>query len=256
MLERLGELGAAAEQLNGGRAEAMSRDLRAPAGGVFTGEDWRLDPRVMLQAMVRAFLALGGERRHAGLAALAPGSARLQDGERVAADAVVLATGLAPQDLAEPLPELACLEPIKGQILRFSGGNPRSGPCVRAPGIYVAPSVGAVVAGATMEPGLDDRLVDPAVVARLQSLASDLFPPLARLTPAAAAGVRSATPDGLPMVGSSSHPGLFLALGARRNGWLLAPLMAEVLADRIAGAAPGVWAARLDPERFGLSRPG
>ncbi len=256
VLERLGELGAPAEQLSGARAEAMSQDLKAPAGGVFTGEDWRLDPRATLQAMERAFLALGGERRHAGLAAFAPGGALFQDGERLATDAVVLATGLAPRDLAEPLPELDCLEPIKGQILRFHGASPRSGPCVRAPGIYVAPSTGAVVAGATMEPGLDDLQVDPAAVARRQSLASGLFPPLAALEPAPAAGVRSSTPDGLPMVGPSSRSGLFLAVGARRNGWLLAPLMAEVLADRIAGAAPGGWAERLDPARFGLSQPG
>ena len=76
------------------------------------------------------------------------------------------------------------------------------------------------------------------------------------MIPTGAAGVRSATPDGLPMVGPSSAPGVFLAMGARRNGWLLAPLMAQVLSDQLAGAAPAPWAGLFRPSRFGLSPPG
>ncbi len=41
-----------------------------------------------------------------------------------------------------------------------------------------------------------------------------------------------------------------LALGARRNGWLLAPLMAQIVADRLAGADAGPWAGALDARRF------
>ena len=44
-----------------------------------------------------------------------------------------------------------------------------------------------------------------------------------------AAGVRAATPDGLPLVGFSRTPGVILAVGARRNG------RAEILA----GLSPG-----------------
>jgi glycine oxidase len=41
-----------------------------------------------------------------------------------------------------------------------------------------------------------------------------------------------------------------LALGTRRNGWLLAPLIAEIVADQLAGAEPAIHAARFAPDRF------
>jgi glycine oxidase len=41
-----------------------------------------------------------------------------------------------------------------------------------------------------------------------------------------------------------------LAVGARRNGWLLAPLIAQVVTACVTGRDPGPYAARLDPGRF------
>jgi glycine oxidase len=67
----------------------------------------------------------------------------------------------------------------------------------------------------------------------------------------ASAGVRSATPDGLPLVGESSRPGVFLALGARRNGWLLAPMIAGLMARSLAGKD---LPARLHARRFDVAR--
>ncbi|MEJ0067102.1 MAG: hypothetical protein WDM85_18215 [Caulobacteraceae bacterium] len=43
-----------------------------------------------------------------------------------------------------------------------------------------------------------------------------------------------------------------LALGARRNGWLLAPLIARMLADHLAGRPSSPLAAAFDPGRFKL----
>ena len=62
--------------------------------------------------------------------------------------------------------------------------------------------------------------------------------------------VSAATPDGLPMVGWSARPDRLLAVGARRNGWLLAPLVARTIAAYLADEDPGPYAARLDPRRF------
>ena len=52
------------------------------------------------------------------------------------------------------------------------------------------------------------------------------------------------------LVGFSRAPGVIVAAGARRNGWLLAPLVAHLVTALAAGAEPGRWAARLDPRRF------
>ena len=42
----------------------------------------------------------------------------------------------------------------------------------------------------------------------------------------------------------------FESAGARRNGWLLAPLVAEVVTAYALDAEPGPWAARMAPSRF------
>jgi glycine oxidase len=43
---------------------------------------------------------------------------------------------------------------------------------------------------------------------------------------------------------------VFLAVGARRNGWLLAPLVADIVTAAVTGKDGGPWASRLDPSRF------
>jgi glycine oxidase len=61
--------------------------------------------------------------------------------------------------------------------------------------------------------------------------------------------VRASSPDGLPLAGASAERGLFLATGARRNGWLLAPLVAETVVAAVAGTAVPA-AGLLNPARF------
>jgi glycine oxidase len=98
-----------------------------------------------------------------------------------------------------------------------------------------------------MEPG---RTADPAAARQLNAIAKAHFPELAGLEPAINWGVRAGTKDGLPLVGPSSRPGILVAVGARRNGWLLAPLVAEMTAAYLAGADPGGYARAFDPRRF------
>ena len=100
-----------------------------------------------------------------------------------------------------------------------------------------------------MERGRDDRTVDPAAIAALRDAASRAAPTLADAPLIKAwAGVRPMSPDGWPIVGSSGPPGCFAAAGHSRNGWLLAPLTAEIIADMMftgATAPP-----EFDPRRF------
>ena len=202
--------------------------------GLFTGEDWRLEPLSALLAAAAALQEAGGR--------IVAESLEVRDG-RLGLDgtpivgAVVLAVGSEAGDLATLAPELAALVPVKGQILRFEGG-PRSGPVVRSLRGYLAPQPDGALAGATMEAGRRDRELDPAVMARLRTEAASLFPGLAALPATGRAGVRAATPDGLPLVGRSDGPGgseVILCTGARRNGWLLAPLAAEAVLKALTG---------------------
>src|SRR5579859_5265033 len=221
--------------------EGLAPGLAADVEGVLSREDWRLDPRAALDALRQAAEAAGVAVR-----------AETVDG-RGDADWLVIATG-AGQGLAGVAPELRALAPIKGQILRYAD---RRGGCVslRGEGAYAVPGGEGLAIGATMEPGRTDAEPDLAALAPLIAAAERLFPELSGATFGVSAGVRAATPDGLPMVGPAAAPGVVLAVGARRNGWLLAPLVAQIVTACVTGRDAGPYAARLDPGRFAGRRP-
>lgn len=232
-------VGARTELLSGDEARRLQPCLADDvAAGVFCPEDWRIAVGPVLIALRRTISVLGVDTRRE----------RVQPGESPRWP-VVLAAGPGSSAFATAAPELSLLAPIKGQLLRLRGG-PHAGPVLRAKDIYITPQLGGAIAGATMEPGLADRSVRPEAIARLRASAGRLVPGLAEAPGEGAAGVRMCTPDALPLVGPSATPSVLLATGARRNGWLLAPLVAEMIAAYFTGTDPGPHAAALDPRRF------
>ncbi|HSV04825.1 MAG TPA: FAD-dependent oxidoreductase [Phenylobacterium sp.] len=199
-------------------------------------EDWRLEPRQALAALRASAEAAGVAFRGEAVRDLG------------GADWLVVATG-AGQALADLAPEIAMLAPIKGQILRYSEVR-RAGVSVRGDGVYATPSSEGLAIGATMEPGASDSAPDRKALQPLVTRAAALFPALAGAKFAVSAGVRAATADALPLVGLSANAKVILAVGARRNGWLLAPLVAQVVAACVSGRDAGMAARRFDPARF------
>ncbi|MDB5451999.1 MAG: D-amino acid oxidase family protein [Caulobacteraceae bacterium] len=221
-------------RLGGATARGLAPGL-SPAFGeaLWSREDWRLDAMTSLAALRSACEAGGVQFRDAAVQG------------RGDADLLVVATGAA-QGLA---PELSRLAPIKGHILRLATGQP-AGAVVRAADGYAAPWSGGLAVGATMEAGIGDPAVDPAKAAALLAVAERLFPGAAAAPYELMAGVRAATADGLPLVGFSAAPGVLLAVGARRNGWLLAPLAARIIAACATGGEAGPYATLLHPGRL------
>jgi glycine oxidase len=244
-------LGAAARLLAPDEAHALTG---LATWAAFTPEDWRLDPTAAMASLQDAAEASGARLVRGQVIGFEAGEARLEGGVRLRADRLVIATGAA-QALATVAPELGALTPIKGHILR-AVGQFEPGPAIRAAGVYLCRSEGEAILGATMEAGRGDSDVDDEAVGRLLAAAAPLIAPLGPLRWSAAAGVRAATPDGLPLVGPAEAPGVVLAVGARRNGWLLAPLIAAAVLDAVEGRAPAGAAARLDPRRPGVRSPG
>ena len=223
---------------------------RATNGGLATPEDWRIEPGAALTTLART----PGLSLVRGRVARVTGEARrwrveAEDGRTWFAPTLVLATGAAGaiRGLPPPVATLVgSIQPIRGQLTQVAVPGP--GRTIRAPGVYVAPAAGGVVVGATMEPGRRDLDPDPGeattrVAAGLALLGVDGEAGPTRV------GIRGATADGLPLAGASVEPGLFLALAPRRNGWLLGPLVAQVVADGIEGRPPVQDAAALDPLR-------
>ena len=219
--------------------------------GLFTPEDWRLEPRAALAALRDAAIAVGAEVVAQSVTAFQSGRARFTDGRSAPADALVLATGSAPNDLA---PETRLLSPIKGHILQYAETRADDArPMIRTARGYASPARDGLRIGATMEPGVADARVEPKAAAPLSQLAVELFPALDGATFLVQAGVRATAPDEWPLVGPSIAPGVWLATGARRNGWLLAPLVAQMTAAYLAGGDPGPHAKVFDPSRFAAS---
>jgi glycine oxidase len=150
--------------------------------------------------------------------------------------------------------------PKKGQMLAVS--LPPSLPLhlvVRTPDIYIVPrtsgpSAGRAIIGATIEDAGFDKTIHPSDIARLRSLATALLPRLAEAPQLEAwAGLRPATPDGLPLLGAlPTQPNHFIATGHYRDGILLAPATAHVMAQLLSGEVPSINLAPFSPARAGL----
>jgi len=166
------------------------------------------------------------------------------------AGAVVIAAGAWSGEVAGPgIPPLPS-SPVRGQILCL---GPAAAPVfpIFSHLCYLVPRRdGRVLAGSTMEQAGFDRSVTGAGLRDLSAGALALVPALATAPfHSAWAGLRPAHPDGLPAIGRAA-PGLLYACGHLRNGILLAPVTARVVARLLADQDPGMDLAPFDPGRF------
>ena len=222
---------------------------------IVTEEDAKLDPEAALDV-----LSEGVER----IDALAR-SVRFENDVwtvdygtgTVSAPQLVVATGAAaaiegmPKDVTALI---ARIIPIRGQI--GITHERLVDHVVRGPGAYIAPVnagpyAGGAVVGATMEEGVRDLATDPELCGRMMEAAWALLghEPV-EIDMEWRAGIRGASPDGMPMAGPVGQ-GLHVALAPRRNGWLLAPLVAGQVVAGIEGLPLPEPA--LDPLRFNPS---
>ncbi|HEX8806258.1 MAG TPA: glycine oxidase ThiO [Candidatus Aquilonibacter sp.] len=123
--------------------------------------------------------------------------------------------------------------PVKGQMLALAVPAGFLHRATWVPGAYLVPRTdGRLLIGATVEHvGFDERVTAAAIDALLHA-ALAAAPSLGSFTVTESwAGLRPATPDGRPFIGPTAIDGLLLATGHYRNGILLAPVTAELLAS-------------------------
>jgi glycine oxidase len=221
--------------------------------------DHSIDPRRLVAALGEAVevrrgrvaRVLAEEGRATGV--------ELDDGSVLAAGAVVLAPGVHADRIG--LPEEAArvpVRPVKGQVLRLRdprGPNPHpplTNRTIRGEQAYLVPrGDGRYVLGATMEERGWDTAPTAGGVYELIRDMSELVPGVLELEiDELEAGLRPATPDNLPAIGPGTLEGLVWAAGHHRNGILLAPVTAELVAGGLAGDPLPDWARPSDPARF------
>ncbi len=228
-------------------------------GGVRFPDDARVDPRKLLDAIDGALSTANVTRCTSVVRRVLHDGARAigvedETGARHARHVVVAAgswsalvgdVGLAASDVV----------PARGQMLELRAAPGLLRGVVLAPDAYFSPrDDGRVLVGSTVElAGFDDRVT--------ASAARDLLNAAVRRVPALAnasltdswAGLRPFTKDELPIIGPSGLDRLILATGHFRNGILLAPITAEIVAALVEGLAPPVDLAPFSPARLARS---
>ena len=145
---------------------------------------------------------------------------------------VVVAAGSWSSEIA---PEVE-VTPIRGQLLRVRWDGPPIQRILWSEKCYMVPWLdGTLLVGATVEDvGFDERVTAGGVKTLLDA-ASHVLPGIATATFLdARVGLRPSTTSSLPVIArSAKHPAVVYATGHFRNGILLAPLTAFLVADMI-----------------------
>jgi glycine oxidase len=241
----------------------QAEPLLAPGirSGLLVEADWSCDNRLLWRALIEAGRRAGVEERPGFVHHVTSGTDRvtgveLADGSAITAPVVVVANGAWAGQLTG-VPTLP-VRPVKGQILRLDPGRlPGPNLTVRAytrgSEIYLVPreSGRELVVGATVEElGFDGRVTAGGVYELLRD-ARQVVPMTSEYAMAeTSVGWRPGTPDNAPLLGPCDLAGLILATGHYRNGVLLTPITAAVVADLVVHGELAEAAAPFTLDRF------
>ena len=237
-------LGIVIEELSSADVAHREPALAPCPGAFFLAEDHQVDNRLLMRALLRSC-----ERRGVDFLLGKPVLAVEQNGARatgvslgdgvVSAGRVVNTAGAWAASVSVPGRKPAPIRPVKGHMIALENrGAPLRAPLnhvVRTHRVYLVPRrSGAVIVGSTMEEAGFDKTPRAGPIARLLRAAQHLCPALDDSTIRDFwAGLRPASPDGLPLLGPTALDGYWAALGHFRNGILLAPITAQVISSWI-----------------------
>lgn len=205
---------------------------------IFYPNDGIVKPSHVVRALVEAAGKLGVVfREHSPVTAIdrASGTVSVSGHGDYTAGAIVLAAGAWASQMVGGIPPAF---PVKGHLIGYRmepGSLPR---IERRNHHYILQrQCGFTIVGSTSETVGFDRTVDLNQVARLDEETRRYVPSLPKEWEAAWVGFRPGI-NGEPQVERFEQSRLWLSYGHFRNGILLAPLTAQMLADQITAAAP------------------
>ncbi|NOT28752.1 MAG: glycine oxidase ThiO [Acidobacteria bacterium] len=170
-------------------------------------------------------------------------------------DVVVLAAGSWSGGIPMGSTPSPPVRPVRGQLLQLRFERPPLSHVVWGGLGYLVPwEDGRLLVGATVEDVGFDEGVTIDGLQQLLACAQTLLPAAeSARCDGARAGLRPATPDELPIIGASSTmPGVYYATGHYRNGVLLAPLTAVMIAELVLDGRERAESVLVQPARFGL----
>lgn len=158
----------------------------------------------------------------------------ITDRETVSADKIIIAAGAWSSELLALTEFKLPVEPVRGQMILFRAEAGQVSRISLSQDHYVIPRRdGRVLAGSTLEYAGFDKTTTAAALETLRAAAFRLLPGLQDVAIEKQwAGLRPGSPRGIPFIGR--HPSLrqlYINAGHFRNGVVLAPASARLMAD-------------------------
>jgi D-hydroxyproline dehydrogenase subunit beta len=220
-------------------------------GGLLIPDDCVVYPPCAARFFLSHAQKLGAELRIGKrVAQIEERAVRLENGERISANAIVNAAG----SWARSITPEAEIRPRKGHLVitdRYAGfarhqlvelGYLKSAHTIASDSVAfnIQPRpTGQMLIGSSRQFDNVDRAVDPTILAHMLQRTREYMPEAENLSAIRAwTGFRAATPDKLPLIGPHhSKEGLFLAAGHEGLGITTSLATAELLVDQLLGRA-------------------
>ncbi|MBZ5644336.1 MAG: glycine oxidase ThiO [Acidobacteriia bacterium] len=236
---------------------ALGRDVRAAA---LLPDECTVNTRRLTAALLAAAensgvtllpgveaIALAGEgNRSTGV--------KTSVGKTLSAGHVVFAAGCWTSRIPE-VARYAPTVPVRGQMAALVHAGRPIRRVLRSERGYIVPrdfgSPQMLVVGSTLENAGYEKGVTSGGMEKIFSGVNELVPELARAEITETwSGLRPGTPDQLPILGPTDMEGLLLATGHYRNGILLAPVTAKLIAEWITEGRTSIGWEEFSPLRF------
>ncbi|MEU4364105.1 FAD-dependent oxidoreductase [Promicromonospora sp. NPDC023987] len=248
-----------ADLLSFERLQAIEPALAPVAAGAHDAEEWTLESRSFVKAM------LDDARRHGADVFFGTAAERLltehgrvvgvaAEGMTLLADHVVLAAGLGSATLAAQVGLHLPLRGGRGYVIDVAAGDhaPAMPVRIKEHRVVVTPLADRVRVCGSIEFGDERRPMDPGRAEALKTVAARVLPGLERAAVVDRwAGERPCTPDGVPVIGRSrTVQNLSVATGHGMWGMILAPVTARMITDAVVDDVEPAEDAWLSPDRY------
>ncbi len=210
-------------------------------GALWFREEASIDPRLLCRALYLAAHQAGARFLTGQVQRIVHGEGRAigvdYDRGRLEGGSVVLAAGSWSAAVGGSGLPAGAVRPVRGQIALLDTRPPLLRRVVFSDKGYVVPRAdGRVLCGSTMEEVGYERGVTAGGLRGVLDLAIEIAPALAGAPLIDSwSNFRPASPDGWPVLGASTVPGLYYATGHTRNGILLCPITADAVSAAILG---------------------
>ncbi len=215
-------------------------------GGLWFAAESSVDPRLLARALYLAAHRAGARFLGGQVQRILHDGGRAAGVEhqsgRIEAGTVVLAAGSWSALVEGSGLPAGAVRPVRGQIALLDTRPPLLSRVVFSDKGYLVPRAdGRVLCGSTMEEVGFERAVTAGGLRGVLDLAIEIAPALAGAPLLETwCNFRPASPDGSPVLGPSTVPGLFYATGHTRNGILLCPVTADAVSAAVLGRPPPV----------------